>query len=154
METRADPSPELVRAAARISVNYVLRCLKLITDLHEGELLNAIICQAIIGANTRRLTSSADAEGLDFDATGLPPDAARKPISILALAGSLGLPFETTRRHVARLEAAGACKRVPGGVIVPTSALADQRFYEAAETNLAYVQALVRNLRRAGVPLD
>jgi hypothetical protein len=154
MESSTAASPDVTRAAARISANYLLRCLRLITDLHQGELLNAIICQAIIGANTRHLNDPADAVRLGFDDTGLPPDVVRKPISILALADSLGLPFETTRRHVARLEAAGACKRVRGGVIVPTSALADQRFYEAAQTNLAYVQAFVRNLRRAGVPLD
>jgi hypothetical protein len=39
-------------------------------------------------------------------------------------------------------------------VIVPSSALADPRFYEAAQTNFAYAQQFVRNLRRAGVPLD
>ncbi|HEX3917273.1 MAG TPA: hypothetical protein VHW60_08035 [Caulobacteraceae bacterium] len=154
MESATGPSPELTRAVARLSANYLLRCLRLVTDLHQGELLNAIICQAIIGANTRHLTHPTDAERQGFDETGLPPDEARKPISILALADSLGLPFETTRRHVARLEAAGACKRVRGGVIVPSSALADQRFYEAAQTSFGYTQQFVRNLRRAGVPID
>jgi hypothetical protein len=141
---------ELVRAVARASNEYVLRTLRQLTDLHGGEFVTAIICQAIITANTAHLADQPDLAG----ETGLPPDAVRKPVSILAIAGSLGLPFETTRRHVAKLSAAGVCRRVPGGVIVPASALDNAAAYAAAEANLSNVQRFVRAVRRAGLAAD
>lgn len=42
-----------------------------------------------------------------------------KAISINALAASLGRPFETMRRHIHALCAAGLCERGPAGVTVP-----------------------------------
>jgi hypothetical protein len=139
---------ELARAVARVSTEYLLRALKLITDLHDGELIRAIVCQAIIAANTGHLKPG------DPVGAAPPPDDQRRPISILSLAGSLGLPFETTRRHVAKLIDAGICQRVRGGVIVPASALDNRVNLAAAETNLANVQRLVRGLRQAGLPMD
>jgi hypothetical protein len=145
------PHPDLVRAVARHSTDYLLRALRLLTDLQEGELLTAIICQAIIAANTSHLTQVGDA---DPRRSGLPSDDERRPISILALAGTLGLPFETTRRHVNKLIKARACEKVKGGVIVPARALGNPRFLAAAETNYGYVVHFVRSLRRAGLSLD
>jgi hypothetical protein len=142
---------ELVRAVSRASNEYILRVLRQLTDLHGGEFITAIVCQAIITANTAHLADHGDA--LTKEA-GLPPDELRKPVSILAIAGSLGLPFETTRRHVAKLTEAGVCRRVQGGIIVPASALDKDVLYAAAETNYANVQRFVRALRRAGLPTD
>jgi hypothetical protein len=150
-----DPPPEggqsraeLARAVARVTTEYILRALRMITDLHGGEFLTAIICQAIIAANTAQLSEADGGHG------GLPPDESRRPISILALAGSLGLPFETTRRHVSKLIDAGVCRRVQGGVIVMSEALDKPVYLAAAETNLANVQRMVRGLKRAGLPLE
>jgi hypothetical protein len=140
---------ELARAVARATSDYLLRALRQLTDLHQGELITAIVCQAIIAANTAHLNHPGCAA-----LAKLPPDEMRRPISILSLAGSLGLPFETTRRHVARLTDAGVCRRVRGGVIVPAAVLDNPAAAAAAETNLANVQRLVRGLRRAGLPLD
>ncbi|WP_156458014.1 hypothetical protein [Sphingomonas sp. Leaf412] len=47
-----------------------------------------------------------------------------RPIPVLAVADSLRLPFETTRRHVAALAARGLCRRERGGVML-TGTLAD-----------------------------
>ncbi len=154
----ADPSGAgvgrvgLTRAVARISNEYVLRSLRLLTDLHGGEFITAIVCQAIIAANTAHLADQLEAAA--SWGHSLPPDSVRKPVSILAVAGSLGLPFETTRRHVSKLIAAGACKRVRGGVIVPAEVLDTDANYAAAETNAANVQRFIRALRRAGLPID
>jgi hypothetical protein len=145
---------ELARRVARVSTGYFLRALRLLTDLGHGDVLDAIICQAIISANTGHLNQLHDSVPRPPPPPGLPRDDQRKPISILALADSLGLPFETTRRHVNRLIKNGACKRVKGGVIVPTATLDAPRYDAATDLNLTYVQQFVRSLRRVGLDVE
>ena len=137
---------------ARLSTNYVLRSLRLLADLHDGELMTGIVGQAIIAANTAHLDNAAD-PARRYAGRDLPPDEMRRPVSVLALSASLGLPFETTRRHVGKLVSAGACRRVRGGVIVPAAVLDNPKFLEAAETNLTHVLQFVRGLRRLGLHL-
>ncbi|HEY3800226.1 MAG TPA: hypothetical protein VGL58_17905 [Caulobacteraceae bacterium] len=145
----AGEETSVARIAARLSSEYVLRVLKLIADLHDGDILAAIITQAIIGANTAHL-DTRDGDGARF-AGAPPPDELRRPISVLALSRSLGMPFETTRRYVSRLVESGRAQRVKGGVIVPASVLHDPISGQAAETNLLYLRRLCRNLAAAGV---
>jgi len=147
---RADVS----RAVGRLSSDYVLRALRLLSDLHRTDLLTAIITQAIIAANTSHLSDAPAHEDRYAGRNDLPPDEARRPVSVLALADSLGLPFETTRRRVNKLIEAGRCVRVRGGVIVPSSVLDRKRYFDAQETNIGYVQHFVRGLRRIGLELD
>lgn len=152
-EIQVRASVDQSRAVARLSSDYFLRALRLVADLHDGELITGIIFQAIIAANTAHLEQTGEgARHAGNDS--VPPDDLRKPVSVLGVAGALGLPFETTRRHVNRLLASGRCKRVRGGVIVPQSALQDPAMSTAASANLANVRRFVRELRRAGVVLD
>ena len=145
---------DVARLVGRFSSEYMLRLLQLLTELHGGDLMTAIITQAIIAANTAHLdTRTADGPRYASLAQA-PPDAVRRPISVLALSRSLGLPFETTRRHVNRLVAAGRCVRMKGGVIVPASALQHPKSNEATLTNLAYVRRFIRALKAAGVCAD
>ena len=75
-------------------------------------------------------------------------------MSVLSLSASLGLPYETTRRHVAKMVETGQCLRVKGGVIAPTAAVGDPRRTEILEQNLINLKRLYRNLKAAGVALD
>lgn len=150
-----DPSGEdTARLVARLSSEYVLRVLKLLTDFHGADMLTAILAQAIIAANTAHL-DQRNGEGPRY--AGLaqaPPDALRRPISVLALSQSMGLPFETTRRHVNKLVKAGRCVRVRGGVIVPAEVLEDPKTSEATLANVVNVRRFVRALKAAGVTAD
>jgi hypothetical protein len=145
---------DVQRAVARVSSEYLLRVLRLLSDLQNGELLTVIIGLAIVAANTAHLIDAADPAARYAGRQELPPDEVRRPVSVLALAGSLGLPFETTRRHVNKLVAAGRCRRVKGGVIVPASFLDNPPFLAAAETNVGYVLHFIRCLRRVGLDID
>jgi hypothetical protein len=148
-ETNED---DLVRLVARLSSDYVLRVVRLIADAYGGSIITAVVGQAIIAANTAHLGGrSGEGEAWTGHA---PPDELRRPVSVLALARSLDLPFETTRRHVQALEAAGRCVRVRGGVIVPASALEHAASMQAAELNLRYVRHYLRVLKAAGVSAD
>jgi hypothetical protein len=148
------PSPEAAdktRLVARLTADYLLRSLKMIGELAEGELLTGLVNLALVQANVGHL----DPAGSAFDSLdSIPPDEVRRPVSVLSISASLGLPYETTRRHVAKMVETGQCLRVKGGVVSPTAAVADPRRSEMLEQNLINLKRLYRNLRNAGVPLD
>ncbi|HEY3950267.1 hypothetical protein [Phenylobacterium sp.] len=148
----SQPSPEdKTRLASRLAADYLLRSLKMIGELAEGELLTGLVNLALVQANVSHLDRVASGfDGVDTP----PPDEVRRPVSILALSASLGLPYETTRRHVAKMVATGQCVKVKGGVVVPTAVIDDGRRTEMLEVNLMNLRRLFRNLRAAGVNLD
>jgi hypothetical protein len=132
----------------RLSGEYVLHFLRLLFE--EGDIRDAVVALAIAAANTAHL-DQATGPGLRYAAVDSPPpDEVRKPVAILAVAESLGLPFETTRRRVGRLMRRGACIRVGGGVIIPTAFLT-RRQPSRALTNIGYVRKFVRDLAAAGL---
>jgi hypothetical protein len=142
------------RAASRIAGEYILRSLRMLGELAAGELLTALVSLAIVQANVAHLDQGAPAENVFARVEGIPPNEVRRPVSVLALSASLGLPYETTRRHVAKLAAVGKCVRLKGGVIVPVEALESEKHEAMLRTNLANLRRLVRDLKRTGVELD
>lgn len=146
-------APDLARAATRISSTYFMRSLRLLADFHGGELLRALIFQAIVTANTAHLDETEGPvryAGQDSP----PPDEVRRAISVLALSDGIGLPFETVRRHVNKLLASGQCVRVKGGVIVPQAAIEGEAVQDMRHLNLANIKRMQRDLRRIGVEPD
>ncbi|MGA0601425.1 hypothetical protein ACO2Q3_12045 [Caulobacter sp. KR2-114] len=138
------------RAAARISMDYVLRTVRLLMELHDGSVLDALIFHSIVAANVGHLGRDGQAA---WPAHEPPPDELRRPVSILSVATGLGLPFETVRRRVNRMIADGRCRRQSGGVIVPAFALAGRRGAGGADRNLANLRRCFRDLAKAGVNL-
>lgn len=144
-------SRDTTRAALRISTDYFMRSLHLVGELYDGELLTGLVSMAIIQANVGHLDSAGPSEFAGLDTA--PPDSARRPASVLAVSSSLGLPYETTRRHVAKLVKAGLCQRVKGGVVVPTAVVSSPQHRKVAAANLTNLHRLYRQLRAAGVDL-
>ncbi len=140
-----------VRAAVRLSDEYVLRALRLISDLAGGELLTAIVFRAIVAGNIGYLDGNAAEAAQYADMDTMPPDRLRRPVSVLSVANSLGIPYETTRRHVRKLIAAGHCRREAKGVIAPAAALSGPAAETAMLANLANLRRLFRGLKKAGV---
>lgn len=135
------------RAAVRAGAEYLLRSLELLGRLVGGQMLTGLVSLALTQANVAHLM----ADGRYADLDDLPPDAERRPVSVLALAASLGLPYETTRRHVEALIRAGHCVRVKGGVITPAVALDTELHRELLIANLANLRRLARELRTVGM---
>lgn len=139
------------RAAVRHGWSHVLRSVQLAAGLTGGDVVHGIILMAIIHANTATLRLS-DGDN-DYDAApGLPQDSLRTPVSVYAIAKQLGLPYETVRRHVARLMDEGRCIRVGerGGVIVPARAIGDMRQDAFIAQSLDSLRALVADQDRIG----
>lgn len=139
------------RLVARLSADYLLRSLKMIGELSNGELLTGLVNLALVQANVAHL----DRVSSGYDSIEkAPPDEMRRPVSVLALSAMLGLPYETTRRHVAKMLKTGECVRAKGGVVVPTAIVENPRRSEMLEANLVNLRRLVRGLRSAGVDMD
>jgi hypothetical protein len=149
----AEPSDSTLRLAHRISIDYTIRFLTLLRSLGPGDLVDTLVSLALIQANVGHIDNPIGAPADGIRADGAVPDALRRPVSVLALADTLGLPYETTRRRLAQLAAAGYCTRVPGGVITPVAT--DGPGHDAVRrANLANLQRMFRTLRQAGVSLD
>jgi hypothetical protein len=151
--SRDAPGSDKFRLSVRLATEYFLRSMQLLVGYVDGDLVTALVFLAIISANVSHL--NADGPGAPHaDTDDVPPDAVRKPISVLALAGSLNLPYETTRRHVAKLLQSGQCERVAGGLIVPARVLLGERHTEVMANNLTNLRRLFRALNKAGVDLS
>jgi hypothetical protein len=148
-----DPSDATLRTASRISADYTIRFLALLRELGPGDLLDTLVSLALIQANVGHIDSVGPAEQAGLREDGSVPDNLRRPVSVLALADALGLPYETTRRRTVNLTDAGYCIRVPGGVMVPVAT--DGPGHDAVRrANMANLQRMFRALRLAGVSLD
>src|SRR5665213_1096449 len=122
------PSPIAdARITNRLAMAYLLDA---IAVFRGGEhLLDALLTSAISQANVAPITRQADLQVTYAAPEAPPPDDMRRPVSINALATSLGLPFETVRRRVRGLLDRGTCESVGGGVIVPTRVVTSPDYY-------------------------
>jgi len=136
LEDAAQPPSRRERELGRLALGFMLD--QAAMGLGGLSSLDAILVMAINQANIAPLTHEPLTRirhgRLDTPA----PDGRRRPVSINAVANSLRMPFETVRRHVRRLEGAGACASVDGGVIVPEAYLASP----------AYIEGVMRSHRR------
>lgn len=142
------------RTAVRLSTDYFLRSAQLMSSHANGGLLTAVILRAIVAANTGHLDDDPETSARYASLDSVPPDELRRPVSVLSLSQSLGLPFETTRRHVNKLTQAGFCKRVAGGVVTPAATMRGPAEDQALLANMANLGRLFRALKRVGVVFD
>jgi hypothetical protein len=134
-----------VRAVARLTTAYMLRTVEtLLTELDD--FVDGLILLEVVRSNTEGLTREAVLAAGDYV-----PDDLRQPISISRLAGRLGIPVETARRHVVRLSDAGRCVRVRDGLIVPISTIAQANVSRAVAGNIGNLNRLFGGLAQLGV---
>ena len=152
-ESAARTAPKHERAAVRLTGQFFLRQAELITQITDGDLLLGLVYVAITAANTEHMSEAVLSSYAELEEA--PPDELRRPISVLALSGSLKLPYETTRRYVARLEEMGLARRVGRvGVIIPKRAHEDPGAVERIRRSFGDVHRFVAGLRKVGVDVD
>ncbi len=142
------PDQEVARLVARLNTALMLRSILIASRPFGGDILLMTVAWAIWVANVAHIDYPHQQMdrylGLDADV----PNDLRRPISVLALANSLNLPYETTRRHVKRLQRAGICERRRAGVIILQSALNSADDHAGMLSTVANVRRLCRDLRR------
>lgn len=139
------------RLAVRLSTEYMLRSIDLMTKVVGGDLVKGLIFIAIVQANTQHFLSDDSLGQTYSEADDMPPDEARRPVSVHALSVSLNIPYETTRRYVNKLLAEGYCQRVRRGLVAPGAVLNRPEMITALRRNFTNLQRLVTGLRRGGV---
>lgn len=107
---------------ARLELDFAMRCIEEVVAF-DGGVVPGTIRLAIAHANTRHLLDDP-ATSLRYAHEDRPlPDDARRAIGPRGVSRETGLPFETVRRHVAAMLAAGTIALADGGVILPARAL-------------------------------
>lgn len=121
--------------AARLAGEFFVRGVEIVARAHGGDLLRGIIFTAIAVANG--------------EATPVSGGGSRRPVSVMSIAHSIGVPYETTRRYVNMLVADGLCIRDGRrGVLVPESALLRPEMEIAYRETFASINRLASALRR------
>lgn len=129
------PTGDEVALAARLAGEFFVRGVEIVARAHGGDLLRGIIFTAIAVANG--------------EATPVTGGGERRPVSVMSIAHSIGVPYETTRRYVNMLVAEGLCERDGRrGVIVPEKALLRPEMEAAYRETFASINRLATALRR------
>lgn len=132
-------------AIATASTRQLLAGIRMLGDMWNGDLLRALVFTAIWTANVKHVINTATAASQ----TVLSDDL-RRPVSILAIANSLRLPYETVRRHANALEKAGICRRVGRqGLVVP--AREHSKMASGTAQAHALITSFLAELRGAGL---
>ena len=145
----------MIRAAVRLSADYLLRNVEVMSEAVDGDLMLGLIFTAIVQANVRHISDDPEL-GKQFGLMGsVPPDELRQPISINALSESLNIPYETTRRYVHRLLDLEWCIKVGNrGVVVPGAIIASPQALSAGFKQYSHLVHFLRQLKDIGFQID
>jgi hypothetical protein len=139
-----DDSRRLMRA----SQEFFLRSAALLARLYPSDLTRGLILIAINSGNTGHLMDDPELDRR-YGGDVAVPDEHRRPVSRLAVANSLGIPYETARRHINALVADGWCVEISGrGVLIAAERLESQLMCGLRAENAVNLRRL---LRRVGV---
>lgn len=147
-------APYMPREVVRLSSDYFLNTVALLTNNLNLELVDGLIFLAVIRANTLHVTLDPALAATFSGVDEIPPDHMRRSVSVYALARDLRLPYETARRHGQKLLELGFCERAGDrGLVVPSQVHARADFKAGVENYGRVTQAFVNALASAGLTL-
>lgn len=135
------------RAAVRAVTDLLLSIAVVGADLVDDDLALAIVWAAVVERSAAKLRRSPAKWAAYVESGTVLPDEQRPPVSVYSLSRMLEMPYETTRRHVMRLIAAGRLAKAPRGVIAPAA------YMNSSPVRAASAELQVR-LRRCLIGLE
>ena len=138
-----------IRVAARLANGFALDLVKL--GGFGRDVIDGLLMVAISQANIAQINRNPELQRTYATLDQPPPDELRRPVSISALANSLRIPFETTRRRITGLIDAGIVRSAQRGVIIPTAPLTSPFYRMGVEANYNLVRNLYFRLRGIGL---
>lgn len=140
LELDLKPAPAAATAdevaiAVRLAGEFFVRGVEIVARAHGGDLLRGIIFTAIAVANGEAAPTGS---------------GERRPVSVMSISHSIGVPYETTRRYVNMLVADNLCIRDGRrGVLIPEHALLTPEMEAAYRESYASFNRLATALKRA-----
>lgn len=132
-------------------IGFLLRLIECGVPAHDNDLTRALVFGAIMAANAAPYTNEADTAWRFATLSDSPPEDIRRPIPVLALAETLGIPYETTRRCVGAMLRDGDIVRVGrAGVVNPRTTPRDAELHRTGALMLTRFAQLVGTLKRLG----
>jgi DNA-binding transcriptional ArsR family regulator len=132
------------RQLSRLGARFLLRAARIVAMTIDRDLITSLVALGIVRANLAPIFTDPELATLYAAADAIPPDSLRRPVSIYAVAKSTGIPYETVRRHVRKLQRDGLCLAVEGGVILPAATIDGPGYQRAlVETWEALTQLVV-----------
>ena len=141
--------PPSTRHVYAVAMDFMLRTTETLLPVW-GDLTRSFIFAGAMSANARAITYDPEQAWAYADMDAPPPDEARHPISVRALAQAVGMPFETVRRHVHRMVRDGGLEWRDGGVIVPMAFMQRESFQHHSPMIAMRFTRMVIDLKRAG----
>jgi DNA-binding transcriptional ArsR family regulator len=120
-------------------------------EIVDRNFVTALVFIEIARINTSQIMATRQIAERHLAMGEIPADSVRQPVSAYALARDLRIPYETLRRHVMKLKAAGLCVAMADGLIVPREVFATPEAERATRNNVRDVVALVAEAGRFGV---
>ena len=134
-------SEEHQNRLARLTVDYFVESAIMMADLFQGDYLQSVIYLAITRENLKALEQlqQLTREALTPDPPS--PEGRVKPVSVYSISKILGLSYETTRRHIARLIAEPDYVRAEFAVLVRSDLKGKGLGWVLMEHLIAYARA-------------
>ncbi|HEX5378404.1 MAG TPA: hypothetical protein VFW47_07500, partial [Phenylobacterium sp.] len=148
---QATSPTDLRRHVVRLSGELLLGTARLIAEAVDSDMVTGCIFLAIMRANVRDITRASQDTGAYSGLPDIPPDALRHPVSVYAIAREMKIPYETVRRHVAKLAAANLCRRVEDGLVAPQEVFQTPRMMRAVEENWKLTLWFLKALAEHGI---
>lgn len=146
------PGSSAIIAAARLANGFVLDLVKL--GSHGRAVLDPLLRTAVLHANQAWLLRDPDLRLRYATLEDDVPDDLRRPVTTSAIAQSLGVPFETARRRIHAVAAAGGLQLSDQGLIVPHSVTNSAAFRTGCQLQFEMVRELYGKLRSLGLLRD
>ena len=146
METMTPLTDRLFRPGVRLALGYCLESTSRIGRLIDQDLTAAVIFTGLVCRNV----VAGEASGRPPARPGASPTA---PATAYCISKRVGMPYETVRRHMHRLEAKGLCVRAEGGFLVPDDVMFGPGIEQARAETWAATRQLHRDLRAVGLNL-
>jgi DNA-binding transcriptional regulator YhcF (GntR family) len=155
MRSRDELRKNQARAVSRMGGDYTLRTMIGVAAGLDHDYALAVVYMAILQANLAPLMEDPALSARYAAIDTIVPEDLRRPISVHALAGSLHMPYETTRRCVGRLIDKGHVKRISrSGILTCAERMADLTQKRMVEQQYQDTLRLVGQLRRGGIELE
>lgn len=143
----------LDRYIASQSFDLMLRIMSMMSNLFDGDPTSALVFISILRGNVQHLNVSnaprKDAEG------GIYPDTLRRPVSIQSVSLSLGVPYETARRHIHKLVSAGYVERRGArGFVVPERVPSSPEMTKISVATAAAARAVAARVTKHTIDLQ